>query len=504
MDLKIIELSHLPNLPAKMSKICLVQNPSNWQELMVMGSEQSRDVYTYNMQTQKYFKLSKKQSYHAIGNISRNKADKKKPMGHTAIKINPKIKPNSILSIGGRGSQFYEYNTKTYTWTTQKSHLNNDNNNNNTNSNKSKPKSKNVNKKFDVKWKPEKFGHQSGCRAMCYKSWIFVCGSWFIDSNILSIFKMNKEWLNFSKLVKKIELPFAYFLHGCICYKPKESNMNRYSYSGKIWNDHIVHCVLFGGFDDAMLLKSFVKVEIDLKKLEMYNNKDKNNTATTNNKDNNNNNNDNGNSSNNCNDSSIESKLDLILNEPDDADTFYTIVKNPPEWVSKEAPNNVEQLIKCVLINKGLYFGFSYHLIFDRYLLFIGGKIRLGQTIKKLFYLDLKYNKWYVCNKTLPYGIHSHSSVVLMNNIKNDKNYTYYVLHIVGGKKDDHKPIDIHWQIKLKDLFDSENAWPIEWQIERLIWIAYFNNDKNNKCLLNQLNTPKDIIHCILKFLKMS
>ena len=39
----------------------------------------------------------------------------------------------------------------------------------------------------------------------------------------------------------------------------------------------------------------------------------------------------------------------------------------------------------------------------------------------------------------------------------------------------------------------------LDWKIVRLIWIAFYKNDKNDKCLIKRL--PKDIItNYILKF----
>ena len=39
----------------------------------------------------------------------------------------------------------------------------------------------------------------------------------------------------------------------------------------------------------------------------------------------------------------------------------------------------------------------------------------------------------------------------------------------------------------------------IEWNVERLIWIAFYKNDKNDKCLIKQLS--KDLIIYILQLL---
>ena len=39
----------------------------------------------------------------------------------------------------------------------------------------------------------------------------------------------------------------------------------------------------------------------------------------------------------------------------------------------------------------------------------------------------------------------------------------------------------------------------IEWDVERIIWIAFYKNNENNQCFVHQL--PKDLIKHVLKFL---
>ena len=39
----------------------------------------------------------------------------------------------------------------------------------------------------------------------------------------------------------------------------------------------------------------------------------------------------------------------------------------------------------------------------------------------------------------------------------------------------------------------------LPWKIVRLLWIGYYNNDKNEKCLIQKL--PKDILSKIIKLL---
>lgn len=38
----------------------------------------------------------------------------------------------------------------------------------------------------------------------------------------------------------------------------------------------------------------------------------------------------------------------------------------------------------------------------------------------------------------------------------------------------------------------------VEWNIERLMWIGFYKNEKNDACLLHKL--PKDLITHIVKF----
>ena len=40
-----------------------------------------------------------------------------------------------------------------------------------------------------------------------------------------------------------------------------------------------------------------------------------------------------------------------------------------------------------------------------------------------------------------------------------------------------------------------------KWNIERIIWIAFYKNDENDKCLIDTL--PKDIVEYVLSFLSL-
>ena len=50
--------------------------------------------------------------------------------------------------------------------------------------------------------------------------------------------------------------------------------------------------------------------------------------------------------------------------------------------------------------------------------------------------------------------------------------------------------------------FMEISANQLQWEIERLVWIAFYHNEKNEKCFISTL--PKDIIkNYILNFLRI-
>ena len=140
---------------------------------------------------------------------------------------------------------------------------------------------------------------------------------------------------------------------------------------------------------------------------------------------------------------------------------------------------------------KAKLYSFSYHLVYDRYLLIIGGiSLKRQHEIASdvMFYLDLKDLKWHAVEQILPYGVYQHSSFI---------DYEKQYLHILGGLNDRREPCKHHWKFDLFDLFDY-NTLPFGWRYQRLIWIGLYKNDDNQQCFFK--NVGKDIVQYILTF----
>ena len=58
------------------------------------------------------------------------------------------------------------------------------------------------------------------------------------------------------------------------------------------------------------------------------------------------------------------------------------------------------------------------------------------------------------------------------------------------------------WKIAVfyeKKYFCFELVAEISWEMQRIIWIGYYKNEQNNKCLIALL--PKDVVKLIFKML---
>ena len=144
--------------------------------------------------------------------------------------------------------------------------------------------------------------------------------------------------------------------------------------------------------------------------------------------------------------------------------------------------------------------GFTWHLIKHRFIIVIGGIVSNSSENKEavssyIWYFDLSNLKLIKSKVFLPSGIFLHSSVV------DDKNEC---VHIMGGMNTnegcDPQAQNFHWKIQFYHMIDDWPVSPIEWDNERIIWIAYFKNNNNNHCLINKLS--KDVVKYMLSFLK--
>ena len=66
--------------------------------------------------------------------------------------------------------------------------------------------------------------------------------------------------------------------------------------------------------------------------------------------------------------------------------------------------------------------------------------------------------------------------------VRNPNQYVYVISKDVTGK------FCPNWKIRIDE--------KINWDIERIIWIAFYKNEKNKKCVIQLL--PKDVVKSIL------
>ena len=397
-------------LPKPLSQIGLVHNPSKEEELLLIGSFKGNDIYTYNINSQRYKKKSN------LDKEFRNTTGVSALSG-TINNINIAVIFGGIVTTEGTNT-YYNYildqsfscfniiNTKT-----MKLCLSNG----------------------DEMERQKSMIHKTGCRGHLYNEWLIVSGRDLTGKTQLSIYQLNviKNNMIEARLRQRALLPSTntYRFHGSIL--------------PKIDRDHdkssgTIQVILCGG-DSCGFKESFSLILIDLS-------------------------------------NKTDIKVEFKFN------AFSKVDFGPLEYVG--------------IFARDKYWGFTCHLIKNRYILFIGGyNITTGDVLDGIFYFDRKLKKWHVCNKHLPSKLCDHSSIILNNS---------NLIHILGGCQTSDNAftnyINYHWQIHLGQIFPN---WCIQWKSERIIWIGFEKNENNNNsnsCFLAKM--PKDIIVHILSFLK--
>ena len=151
-------------------------------------------------------------------------------------------------------------------------------------------------------------------------------------------------------------------------------------------------------------------------------------------------------------------------------------------------------------IKHGFFVYGSCHLVNNnKYLIMIGGH---GRNVSDcIIYLNLQTFEWNIFKYKLPFAIYGQSSIIChYSNQNSDINginkitTRIPVLHVMGGCYDSKSfaSCNLHWKFKL-----TRNA---DWNMERQIWIAFYQNNQTHHCFLSQL--PKDVILLILKFFR--
>lgn len=174
-----------------------------------------------------------------------------------------------------------------------------------------------------------------------------------------------------------------------------------------------------------------------------------------------------------------QSFLTVNISLGDDPDSISYSIKK----VNDEFENNLSDCFGNFYDSPYRSFGHNY--INGRYLCIIGGST--ANIYKKwrdhngILCFDFLEKKWEVSKYILPDGYRDHFAVF------NQNTGAMHIFAIMNQTTD----IIHHWKINVHS--------PIEWKIERLIWIGYYQNSQNDKCLIKQL--PKDIIKTMLSFL---
>ena len=431
-----------PQLPVGMSSVGLIPNPIDKNEILLIGSSNNNDIYSYDITSKKFDQISNIDFLDTISSkvsspnvllFERNELEYNFTYN---IENDDSISNNNLIIVFGshnhNKSEFYSiFDPKTLSFKYFENILcNND----------------------------DFLFHNDGSRSIIFKNWLFISGGFLIDRRSkITIFKLNNDGTLVKNTNKKsvctysIKLSKIYNHHGFILLNWKKLNNNKYS----------IQLLIFGGMWEYFN-QSFVIVDIELP-IETDKNIDNNNWM------------------NNINYNIKENNYTNNLFF--DKNSNFTIL--------------FKQFYGMMNFNKSFVFSnFRYNLCENsKYLILIGGHFdKYGNESildddrthisKMIIYFDFIEHKWSIIkNIKLPIGMTGHSTVLIDNNkiyiMGFEKIYTSNIGKIEKGK----------YNLKL-----SLNH--VDWNIERQIWIAFYKNNKNNKCFIDLL--PKDIVKKIL------
>ena len=186
-------------------------------------------------------------------------------------------------------------------------------------------------------------------------------------------------------------------------------------------------------------------------------------------------------------------------------DDFIKIEYNPPQWIKNISVKNIKNVTdkyKQELYLEQKFMSFSYHWLYSRYLIIIGGEIpaHMFQTpmiSNLIFCFDSQTTQWKILKDKLPKGIAGHCCVLCPKSKQK--------MYILGGNYVNLYDEEVTNNIMYQWKFDNS----IEWEMERVVWIGVLKNSITNEdrdntadklCFLCVL--PKDIVQYLLVFLK--
>lgn len=146
-------------------------------------------------------------------------------------------------------------------------------------------------------------------------------------------------------------------------------------------------------------------------------------------------------------------------------------------------------------ISKSLFFSklhnFMTEVVNNRYLLIIGGSPGQWEPLnsRNVLCLDLIKYKWTVFNSILPKRAHISIANSVGVSYDNGSYNEIFVMHAT-------KECKLFYKINFWTNFQN-----FEWKHERIMWIGYYQNDKNPQCIVHTL--PKVIVEKILNFVRI-
>ena len=486
------------SLPVPMADIAISYNPSNKDEILLMGGFLNSTIYIYNNKTDEF-----KQIFPGFEQLYQGTK-----LSGALVVSGPT--PDTVLLMGkfyGTKTGFYAvFDTKKLIFKPiLKRQLGNCSSsiekrllNNHLRSNYCL---------FDNKKRNLFNLHTGGAKLNRFKNYLIASGSYHFKNKI-SIFEIDCDTL-LPKLIKVIELydvkmvSFEYVFHGAVIIK----------------SNYISNCIellLFGG-RRQYFETSFCKVGIDFEILKGSIKNGVNNMGRRNSDD------DTINKNNHV--SGLDEQFSdahkiTAIDKTDDAENKgdydgISIEFNPRHWVGDFSKIKQLDIFRCAF---KLYY-FTYHWIDNRYLIVIGGRT-IDTISKEIIYFDNKYGKWNHLPFTLPYEIFGHASIICnkYNKVNNDKfknvdtctstsdDNAGKILRIMGGcdkMSSNNATLNVHWKLNITRNF--------AWKFERIIWIAFYKNEFDSKHKhLDDMNDgycyfgimPKDVVLSILLFLR--
>ena len=527
-------IESLPPPPFDSDCVAMIQRPCNMIEILIFQAENINNIYTYNMMTCKYNQIDNTKTNYHVSLIETFRL--------RYVKVLKTTKPHLIIlfgSLDNRYNSFYNvFNCKTLKWQNMDTDINH----------------------AICTGKFTNFLHHQGCQVLSHKGYIFVTGGFGSQLKSVTVIKMDNETqyplqrenaadssIKYDSLLQNVDygqengkcymkkfphvLPRDYYSHCMVVVPKKMQNIAIVSCENEKDNKDIddkkeiktkteeiereeieleVTLLLFGGIMQK-LENSFCEVLIKIGKNFQV-------TCTVN-----------GNPSRytdsvNFNDVNLKNflmekyfpsdyytvrvpRIHYDNNSSGNKHNFANIVTDLKTNDEDDGGiNNINNSSNCsdclLLIGESLYKR-SYDSTYN-------GRFH------EIWYFDFNRNIWNVSNerlvikekdKEIEIGFSSnganfsHVGLLIRDSDKSEFDRAFYLMD--SGKRESDVP-----QRKRKKKWLNKNKMfvkimldnGIEWKQARIIWIAFYKNQENDKCYWNHI--PKVIVQLVLSFVK--